>query len=134
MQSPNQIEIPSNRKFGFFVTFVLFVASAYLFYNGFMSFSYGFGVTAIVFLLATLINAEILNPLNRLWMSFGLLLGKIMNPVVIGFIFFGLFAPISLFTRVFGRDELRLRVRKSESYWRHRKKTDNKNCHFKNQF
>ena len=56
-------------------------------------------------------------PLNKLWMRFGRCLGKITTPIILGFIFFGLFAPLAIFFRVIGRDLLRLRTLKTVSYW-----------------
>ena len=67
--------------------------------------------------MTTVIKAETLLPLNKLWVHFGLLLGMIVSPIVLGFIFFGIFAPISIVTRLFGRDELRLRFKKKTSHW-----------------
>jgi hypothetical protein len=50
-------------------------------------------------------------------MRFGLLLGKLMNPIVLGIIFFGLFTPISILMRLCGRDELRLKLTHKSSHW-----------------
>ena len=112
MQTSNQIELPSNRKFGFFFTFIFAVLATYFFYIESTVFLYGFAITSVLFFTITLVHAESLSRLNRLWMAFGLLLGKIVSPVVMGIIFFGLFTPISLLMRLFGRDELRLKLYK----------------------
>jgi len=66
-------------------------------------------------------------------MEFGLVLGKIFSPIVLGIIFFGLFTPISILMRIFGRDELRLKFIKKNSYWREYK-DQNVDKDFKNQF
>jgi len=134
MQLSNQIELPSNRKFGFFFTFIFAVLATYFFHIESTVFLYGFAITSILFLTVTLVHAESLSRLNRLWMAFGLLLGKIVNPVVMGIIFFGLFSPISLLMRLLGRDELRLKLNKRTSHWRIRNHADGINNHFKNQF
>ena len=51
-----------------------------------------------------------LNPLNRLWLKFGLLLYKVMNPLVLGLLFFVTIMPIGLVMRAMGKDFLRLRL------------------------
>ena len=113
----SEIELPSNKKFGFFFTFVFAVASAYFYNATSASWSYAFGLTSLSFLIISAVKAEILLPLNKLWMRFGLLLGMIVSPIVLGVIFFGLFTPIAFFMRLSGRDELRLKLSKKASYW-----------------
>ena len=72
---------------------------------------------ALAFLLVTLIKCDALLPLNKLWMRFGLLLGMIVSPIVLGVIFFGLFTPIAMLMRLSGRDELRLKFTQKTSHW-----------------
>jgi predicted membrane metal-binding protein len=71
-------------------------------------------VTAGVALLAP----RTLAPLNRAWTAFGLLLGKIVNPIVMGVVFFAIFTPMALVMRLFGRDPLHLKTAGSSSLWR----------------
>ena len=52
---------------------------------------------------------RILAPLNRLWLKFGLLLYKVMNPLVLGLLFFVTIMPIGLVMRALGKDFLRLK-------------------------
>ena len=106
-------ELPSNRKFGFFFTVVFLVASAYFYMKTNTIGLYTFGGLAIIFLLITIIKAEILLPLNKLWMSLGHLIGMFVSPIVLGLIFFGIFTPIGFMMRIFGRDELQLKFQKS---------------------
>ena len=68
--------------------------------------------------LITFVNEHALLPLNKLWMKFGQLIGIIVSPIVLGIIFFGIFTPYSLLMRLFGRDELQLKLRKRKSYWK----------------
>ena len=113
----SEIELPSNRKFGFFFTFVFAVVAAYFYYSANVSWAYMFSVAAMIFLLLTLIKSDALLPLNKLWMRFGLLLGMIVSPIVLGIIFFGLFTPIAILMRLSGRDELRLKFAQKASHW-----------------
>ena len=112
-----EIELPSNKKFGFFFTVVFAVASAYFYNTITISWAYTFGLASLLFFIITLFKANILLPLNMLWMRFGLLLGLIVNPIVLGLIFFGLFSPISFVMRIYGRDELRVKLLKKPSHW-----------------
>ena len=113
----SEIELPSNRKFGFFFTFVFAAVAAYFYYSTNVSWAYVFVAAALAFLLVTLIQSDALLPLNKLWMRFGLLLGMIVSPIVLGIIFFGLFTPIAVLMRLSGRDELRLKLTQKISHW-----------------
>ena len=62
-----------------------------------------------LFAIAAFLTPQILSPLNRLWFCLGLLLGKIVSPIVLALIFFVLITPVSLVTRLFGRDELKMK-------------------------
>ena len=61
---------------------------------------------------------QLLAPLNRLWFRFGLLLNKIVSPLVMGLMFYGLFTPYGVIMRLMGKDLLRLKLDASaSSYW-----------------
>ena len=109
--------MPSNRNFGFFFTFVFVVAAAYFYYSANIVSAYVFIATASIFMLITLIKSDALLPPTKLWMRFGLPLGMIVSPIVLGVIFFGLFTPISMLMRLSGRDELRLKFIQKASHW-----------------
>jgi hypothetical protein len=73
---------------------------------------------AAAFLVVAYTIPGVLAPLNRLWLKFGLLLYKVMNPLVLGLLFFVTITPIGLVMRLFGKDFLRLRMdRQVRSYW-----------------
>lgn len=73
---------------------------------------------AALFLIVALVYPRILNPLNRLWLKFGLLLYKVVNPIVLGLLFFVTITPIGVFMRATGKDFLRLKLdRGARSYW-----------------
>ena len=129
----SEIEVPSNRKFGFFFTAIFLGLSAYFYFAISNTWFYLFGFLAIALLIVTLIKADVIYPLNKLWMCFGLLLGMIVSPIVMGIIFFLLFAPIAISMRLFGRDELRLRFKKQSSHWI-RRETEVHSESFKYQF
>ena len=113
----SDVKLPSNKKFGFFFTFVFILIATYFYNSANFLWAYLFGVTSLIFLFFAVFKDNILLPLNRLWMRFGLLLGMIVSPIVLGIIFFGLFTPIAFFMRLSGRDELRLKLSKKASHW-----------------
>jgi len=129
----SEIELPSNKKFGYFFSLVFAIATVYFYIYSSLIWTYVFAVAVTIFLLITLVKADFLLPLNKLWMRFGLLLGMIVSPIVLGVIFFGLFTPIALIMRLSGRDELRLEFKDKTSHWVLRDEPIQSNS-FKNQF
>jgi len=127
------IELPVNRKFGFFFTFVFVLTAAYFHKTGNMTYAYVFSGVALTFLLITLLKDNVLFVLNKLRMQFGSLFGMIISPIVLGIIFFGLITPYGVIMRIFGRDELKLKVTKKSSHWISRCEPI-KSDSFKNQF
>ena len=129
----SEIELPSNKKFGFFFTLIFAAASAYFYNSENMTWSFVFVTASFVFLVITVVRDVLLLPLNKLWMRFGFLLGIIISPLVLGVIFFGLFTPIATLMRLGGRDELRLKLSNRSSHWISRSEPI-KSESFKNQF
>jgi hypothetical protein len=128
------VQLPTNRKFGFFFAGAFTLAGGYFLKESSIAAVCIFFVLALTFFLVTLMKADLLLPLNKLWMHFGLLLGKIVSPIVLGVIFFGLFTPIALAMRIAGRDELWLKVKKSSSFWKVREENSVSSIRFENQF
>ena len=113
----SEIKLPSNKKFGLFFTFIFSIAAAYFYISNNFSWAYAFGTASLIFLFFTAVKDDILLPLNKLWMRFGFLLGIIVNHLILGIIFFGIFTPISFVMKLIGRDELRLKFNKKPSHW-----------------
>ncbi len=125
-----RLKIPSNRNFGLVFFFVFFIISIWpLFNNGRINIFLVF--LSFIFLLLGLVNSKLLMPLNKLWFSFGLLLGRFISPIIMGVIFFGLVTPIGLLLRVFRKDILKLKLNNKNTYW---DKKNNLKNNFKNQF
>ena len=61
-------------------------------------------IISIIFLLLGLFNSKILTPLNKFWFKFGIILGKIVSPFVMGVVFFLVITPTSIFLRLLGKD------------------------------
>ena len=126
----DDVNISSNRSFGivFFAIFLL-VAIYPLINDGELRLWSLF--ISIIFLLLGLVNSKILNPLNKLWFKFGIFLGKIISPLVMGIIFFLVVTPIGLLMRLLNKDLLNLKFNKNGSYWIEKTEPKSK---MKNQF
>ena len=86
---------------------------------------------SFLFLISSLINASFLNPLNKIWIKFGEILGLIVAPFVMFLIFFIIITPISFLLRLFGKDLLNLNKNKEKTYWIEKKQIKSS---MKNQF
>jgi hypothetical protein len=131
----SDVQPPSNKKFGLLFTVIFILISSYLYYyNPNPYFSLIFFIFASVFLVLTIFKPSLLTFYNKLWMRFGFFLGRIVNPIVLGIIFFGLFSPIAIIMKLFNRDELRIKKINRESFWKERLPQDSNSNSFKNQF
>ena len=112
----DDIKISSNRSFGivFFIVFIL-VALYPLIYSG--EIRIWSIVLSLIFLTLGLLNSKILTPLNKIWFKFGIILGKIISPIIMGMMFFLVVTPIGLLMRLLGKDLLNLKYNKNKSYW-----------------
>ncbi len=71
-----------------------------------------------VLALTALLKPVLLARLNRLWTKLGILLGKIVSPIALGILFYGVLTPVAIVMRLAGRDPLRLKLdRDADSYW-----------------
>ena len=122
--------LPSNRNFGIVFTIVFLIISFWPLIKGGDLRNWSLIISFIFFALA-LLNSKILTPLNKIWMKFGLLLGKIVSPIVMGFIFFFVVTPTGIIMRLLGKDLLNLKKNNQNTYWI---KKENKNNNMKNQF
>ena len=120
----------TNKSFGIVFFIVFFVIGIYPLFNQDNIRIWSI-LLSLVFLVLGLLNSKILTPLNKLWFKFGLLLGKIISPLIMGIIFFLVVTPIGLFMRMLGKDLLNLKKNSHKSYWI--EKTDPKGK-MKNQF
>ena len=126
----DDVKIGSNRSFGIvFFVFFLIIAIYPLINDGELRLWSLF--ISIVFLFLGLVNSKILNPLNKLWFKFGIFLGKIISPLVMGIIFFLVVTPIGLLMRLLNKDLLNLRFNNNGSYWIEKTEPKSK---MKNQF
>ena len=132
--SNDNILLPSNRKFGIVMGFVAISIGGFFVFHQPQLIGYVLLLVGFLLILGALKNSEWLSPLNRAWMRFGELLGKVVSPIILSLIFFSIFVPISLFFKLIGRDELKLRRVPSTSYWVEKKKMAHAAKSFTRQF
>jgi hypothetical protein len=109
--------LPSNRKFGLFFTSVFAILGSWFYWRYDSALTPLFFSISGCFALTTALAPILLQPLNQAWFLLGHLLGKIVNPVVLGMLFFALITPVALVFRLYGRDELNLKKFSKESFW-----------------
>ena len=124
------IKLPTNRNFGivFSVVFLLIALWPLLKQNDVRIWSL---IISIIFLILGLLNSNILLPLNKLWFKFGILLGSIVAPIVMGIVYFLVVTPTGLIMRMLRKDLLNLKKNNKNTYWIDK---DNSNSNLKNQF
>lgn len=128
-------QLPSNKKFGLLFSAIFLALSVYFFLKQGANLTVSsFFLLSLLFLIASFLHENLLNPLNKAWFMLGLALGKVVSPIVLGIIFFGLLTPIALVARLLGRDELKLKRPDVESYWVEPVGANSDSESFKNQF
>ena len=112
----NLQKLPSNRNFGivFFIVFLIISFYPLIFDREITKWSL---VISIIFLILGLLNSKILSPFNRLWFKFGIFLGRIISPIIMGIIFFLVVTPTGLLMKLLGKDVLNLKYNINKSYW-----------------
>lgn len=119
-----EIEGSSDRAFGLVFTAFFSIVGFYPWVRAWISHTGEprFRVWAVAlagsFFVMALARPRVLNPLNRLWTKFGLLLQNLTNPIIMGAIFYLLITPIALFFRLTKRDPLKRKFEpESQTYW-----------------
>ena len=112
----SDIKIGSNRSFGVvFFIFFLFIALYPLINDG--EVRLWSLLISLIFLVLGIFKSKILTPLNKVWFKFGILIGSVISPIIMGIIFFLIVTPIGLLMRAIGKDLLNLKYNNSKSYW-----------------
>jgi hypothetical protein len=126
----DDVKISSNKSFGI-VFFVVFLITGLFPLINDQEIKVWSLLASLIFLILGLINSKILTPLNKIWFKFGILLGKIVSPIVMGLIFFLVVTPIAIFMKILKKDLLNLRYNNDKSYWIEKNEPKSK---MKNQF
>ena len=111
-----KIKIGSNKSFGLVFSIVFLIIALLPLING-NSIRIWSVILSLIFFILGLLNSNILFPLNRIWFKFGIILGGIVSPIIMGLVFFLVVTPTSLILRLFKKDILNLKKNDSMSYW-----------------
>ena len=130
MNNMNNISISSNKSFGivFFVVFLIVALYPLLENESVRLWSI---ILSAIFLILGILDSKFLTPLNKIWFKFGILLGSIVSPIVMGVVFFAIVTPTSIIMKVLGKNLLNLKKDNKKTYWIARSKIKSK---MKNQF
>ena len=127
----NDVKLGSNKSFGLVFFIVFLIISLYPYIVNSENIRMWAATIAAIFLILGLMNSKILTPFNKLWFKFGLFLGRLISPIIMGIIFFFVVTPTGFLMRAFGKDLLRLKFNQDETYWI---KKDEPKSSMKNQF
>ena len=131
----NEVEVGSERGFGIVFAVVFTIVGLWPLTGESGQVRMWALVVAAAFLVAAFVFPAILKPLNLLWFKFGLLLHKIVNPLVMGLLFFSTVTPTALIFKLLGKDPLRLKAQpEADSYWIPRDPPGPERGGMKNQF
>ena len=106
----------SNKSFGIVFFLVFFLIGIYPVFNS-NDLRFWSLFLSLIFLILGLMNSKILTPLNRFWFKFGIFLGTIVSPFVMGVIFFLIVTPIGIIMKITGKDLLNLKYSNKNTYW-----------------
>ena len=126
----DEIKIGSNKSFGIVFFIVFFIIALFPLINN-SEIRVWAVIISLIFLILGLINSKILTPLNKAWFKFGIFLGKIISPLIMGIIFFLVVTPIGILMKMLKKDLLNLKFDKHKSYWIEKSEPKSK---MKNQF
>jgi hypothetical protein len=124
-----------NRNFGFLFLSIFTLLGVYeIYYVADLFWAYFWFSIGITFGICAVFFPVFLTPFTKIWMAFGELIGKLVSPIMLAFIFFILITPLALFTKLMGRDELKLKRQVCSSYWVDRDQVNHVANSFENQF
>ena len=126
----DEVKIGSNKSFGIVFSIFFLIIALYPLVNGDGIRVWSI-IVSLIFLFLGLIKSKILTPLNKIWFKFGIFLGKIVSPLVMGVIFFLVVTPIGILMKILKKDLLNLKFNNNKSYWI---ETNEPKSKMKNQF
>lgn len=134
MTSEQTVKMPSNRRFGFLFTAVFTAVASWMYFDGALYAAWAFFAFGCLTGALAHFSPDTLAPFNKAWFLLGQLLGKVVSPIVLGIIFFGILTPVGFVGRLMGRDPLRLKRGAAATYWVDREMPSPDAASFKNQF
>ncbi|MCL4510759.1 MAG: SxtJ family membrane protein [Bacteroidetes bacterium] len=122
------------KKFGLTIGTVLLVFGVFLFVREKDSALY-WGAAGILLIVLSFAAPVVLKPLNKIWMTFAIILGWVMTRVILTILFYIALTPTGLLAKLFGKDFLDRRIDGTKkSYWQKREKKDFDRQNYERQF
>ena len=126
----NSIKLPSEKSFGIIFSIIFFLLYFFIFKNLYIK--YIFLSLSFIFVVTSFIKPSLLKYLNKIWFRFGILLGNIISPIIMGLIFILVFLPISILLKIFKNDFMGVKINRNiNTYWKTKSIENNS---MKNQF
>tara|TARA_A100001015_G_scaffold45049_1_gene49592 strand:+ start:1652 stop:2038 length:387 start_codon:yes stop_codon:yes gene_type:complete len=125
-----ELKKSSNRSFGILFFVVFLIIGIFPILDGEKIRIWSIVISAL-FLLLGFFNSGVLTPLNNFWVKIGIVLGKLISPIIMGIIFFIVVTPIGIFMKLIGKDLIKIKKSKKPTFWIEKK---NYNSTMKDQF
>ena len=124
---------PSERSFGFLLTGVLAILAAWPLLSGGHPRVFLF-VAAAIAAFVSILRPALLRPFNIAWFKFGLVLSRIVSPIVLGLLFYVIVTPVGLAARLSGKNLLQRRKPDVPTYWLKREPVESQSGSMRDQF
>ena len=111
-----EFNLPTNKNFGLVFSLVFLIISLWPLISQ-NEIRYWALILSVIFLTLGLLNSTILLPLNKMWIRFGIFLGNIISPIMMGIIYFFVVTPTGFALRALKKDVLRIKKNNKETYW-----------------
>ena len=126
----DNLDLPSNKKFGFFFSLILLALYLYLLFFNNLNY-YLILAASLVLVFISIFSSNILTKANFLWFKFGVVLSKLFSPIILSVIFFIIITPVAIFMKIINRDLLKFKKKNEKSYWEN---YENKKINMKDQY
>ena len=126
-------EVKNLKDFGITIGIVLLLIAAFLYFKDLYSYNLLFFIAGI-FIGLGLTLPIILKPFYLIWMTFAVLIGWFMTRLILSLLFFTIITPIGVIFRLTGKDFLKIKKIKQNSYWNYRNSEIEKNQNYEKQF
>jgi len=117
MLHKSKIKMSSNRNFGLVFFIVFLILGLWPTKSG-GEIRIWLVAISLIFLILGIMKSRLLTPLNHLWFRFGMILGVVIAPIIMGAVFFLVVTPIGIVMSIMGKDPLNKKYdKKKETYW-----------------
>lgn len=124
----------SDIKFGFFLTTCLFLIGSFFLFNKNINITFIFYFFSFFVFILSILNFRVIKFLKLFWFKLGYILHRIVNPIILIILFFGIITPYGLILKIFRQNDHQKNTNNKNSFWSKRDKLKNSNFDFYKQF